>query len=559
MSTEVPKVLIVDDANHYVEVAHQFLRGYRYATRCSLPGPCWTCPKFGHCSLTHAHDLGEVNQALALHPDIDVVLLDVVFELPRERLVPSGEVDLEKRRRLQGLAILAELRKTHPTLPVILMTSQEELAYEDAAAALSVDEYVTLAGADAFDARSLGLLVERLLARRVVGPDPGPYHWGKSLCMARLRRDSQVLARTSLPILLLGESGTGKTALAEKVIHGASGRKGAFLSVDLAALPSTLVAAELFGTSRGAFSGATDRPGRFERADGGTLLLDEIGNLPMDVQRTLLLVMESGRVTRLGESSARPVDVRLVAATNADLASAVRAGTFRADLHSRLNPAARLLVPALRERIDDLPELMSALLARGFAAGPNATLLADYRKAAGLAASSAPQLSTGRPAAASDGVTFSVAATSMRDLRAHAWPGNVRELDHLVTTAAVFALSDALSGLAAGRAHPATAGMLPISAKLIRELVASLGVRAASARSGAGAMSIAVEPAATLHALSRHIEAQVFRRAYEEVGGDFEALAQRFLQGDPAANARRVRLRFNQLGLRVGRAPRAKK
>jgi transcriptional regulator with PAS, ATPase and Fis domain len=374
--------------------------------------------------------------------------------------------------------------------------------------------------------------------------------------MARLHRDALVLARTSLPILLLGESGTGKSALAEKVIHPASGRKGAFLAVDLAALPSTLVAAELFGTSRGAFSGATDRPGRFERADGGTLLLDEIGNLPLDVQRTLLLAMESGRVTRLGETTARPVDVRVVAATNADLAVAVRAGTFRADLHARLNPAARLLVPPLRDRSDDLPELMTALLLRTFASGPNASLLAEYLTLAGLELSDGPQLAIGRTPAVAKGVTFGLSSASLRDLRTHAWPGNVRELDHLLTTAAVFAVADALAALKAGRADAATASILPISAKLVRELLAP---SAEAPPASSGRMSIALEPAPTLHALSRQIESEVFSQAYREAGGDFEALARRFLQGPAATNARRVRLRFNQLGLRVKRDTRSKK
>jgi DNA-binding NtrC family response regulator len=556
MTNDAPKVLIVDDATHYIEVAHHFLRGYRYATRCDLPGPCWTCRKRTGCQLTHAHDMCELEEALRLHPDVDVVLLDVVFDLPHERLLPSTDPDLERRRRLQGIAILGELRKSRPTLPVILMTSEEELEYEDAAAAFAVDEYVTLAGADAFDARSLGLLVERVLARRAGTSDTGPYQWGNTIRMTRLRRDAQVLARTSLPILLLGESGTGKSALAERVIHAASGRKGAFVSVDLAALPSTLVAAELFGTSRGAFSGATDRPGRIERADGGTLLLDEIGNLPLDVQRTLLVAMESGRVTRLGENTARPVEVRLVAATNVDLVAAVGAGTFRQDLHARLNPAARLVVPPLRERLDDIPELMSTLLVRAFASGANAALLSEYASAAGLDLSGGARLAIGRPSAVEKGVIFSVSPASLRALRAHAWPGNVRELDHLVTTAAVFAVSDALAAAGTGRADPTTTGMLPISAKLIRELLASSGTRPLPRD---GRILISVEPAPSLHALSRHIEAQVFTQVYQESAGDFEAVARRLLLGQAAANARRVRLRFNQLGLRVGRGSRSKK
>jgi DNA-binding NtrC family response regulator len=480
----------------------------------------------------------------------------VAFELPVERLAPSPEPSLEKRRRLQGIDILAHLRRMHPELPVVLMTSEEELAYEETAAALAVDEYVTLAGADAFDARSLGLLVERVLARRVPTPDPGQYRWGKGTAMARLRRDAWVLARTPLPILLLGESGTGKSALAEQVIHPASRRKGAFLTVDLAALPETLVAAELFGTSRGAFSGARDHAGRFERAHGGTLLLDEIGNLPLDVQRTLLLAIESGRVTRLGETTPRPVDVRLIAATNSDLAAAVRAGKFRADLYQRLNPSARLVVPALRDRIQDLPELMACLLARGFSGGPNAGLLAEYERAAGIAGEDGIAVCVGRTPQATASVTFAISPASFQRMRAHRWTGNVRELDHVVNTAAVFALADSLAAVESGRVVAANAQLLPIPAKLISELLRQPDDIVPA---GAKGMSVEIRPAATLHALSRQLEAQVFRATYEACDGDFEAVAARLLDGDAAGNARRVRLRFNQLGLRVRRPPSRKK
>src|SRR5262249_37824130 len=154
---------------------------------------------------------------------------------------------------------------------------------------------------DALDARALGLLIERVLVQRREAPEAGAYLFGHSPAMARLRREAQILGRTGLPVLVLGETGTGKSALCEPGLHPAAPRRGPFVPVDLTALPESLVAAELFGTARGAFSGAVDREGRFERADGGTLLLDEIGNLPLEVQRMLLLVLQDGRVTRLGE------------------------------------------------------------------------------------------------------------------------------------------------------------------------------------------------------------------------------------------------------------------
>ena len=289
-----PKLLIVDDGDRYVELAHALLRDYDYATRCELPGPCWECPKRPGCALTHAHDAFEADEALARHRDVDVVLLDVAFERPDERLLPAKHVGEHRRRRLQGVEILAHLRRARGDLPVVLMTSEEELAFEDAAEALAVDELITLAGADAFDARALGLLVERILARRRASPEGGAYTWGSSPAMARIRREAAVLARTSLPILVLGETGTGKSALAERVIHPATRREGAFVAVDLSALPASLMAAELFGTARGAFSGAVDRRGRFEEAHGGTLFLDEIGNLPAEAQRMLLLALQDG-------------------------------------------------------------------------------------------------------------------------------------------------------------------------------------------------------------------------------------------------------------------------
>lgn len=545
--TQAPKLLIVDDGERYAEMAFHFLRGYRYATRCDLEGPCWTCPRRSGCQLTHAHDGIELDDALAQHADVDAVLLDLAFDLPADRLLPSNEPDQDKRRRYEGLAILAKLRRRHPTLPVILMTSREELAYEDAATALEVDEYVTLAGVDAFDARAVGLLIERVLARQPSAGVGDLYAWGKSRAMAKLKRDASILARTSLPVLILGETGTGKSALAEHVIHPMSGRRGAFVAVDVSALPSNLVAAELFGATRGAFSGALDRAGRFELAHGGTLFLDEIGNLPMDAQRLLLLALEGGRITRLGESAPRAVDVRVVAATNADLAQAVRSGAFRADLYARLNPSTRLTVPGLRDRLEDLPALMSVFLERAFHRGPHRALLESYAKVHRLPTPLPIRLAIGPAPDAGGGVVFSLATSVARALREHPWPGNLRELDHVITAGAVFALADALDAAEAKRANSADRQWIPIPARLVRDLLASAMEPAASA----GGRAQAWTKAATLHDWVTGIETALLRELFQETGGNFEAMAERILTGSAARNARRVRLRFNQLGLRV--------
>lgn len=567
-----PKLLVIDDGDRYIELLHHFLRDYSYATRCDLPGPCWSCPRRPGCRLTHAHDAGEADEALARSPDVEVVLLDLAFDLPRDRLLPlrkslgtdeAPDAALERQQRLQGLAILGHLRRSRGALPVVLMTAQEELGYEDAAEELSADEFVTLAGADSLDARALGLLIERVLLRRRETPEAGGYLFGRSPQMRRLRRDAQVLGRTSLPVLVLGETGTGKSALCEQVLHPAVPRSGPFVAVDLASLPESLVAAELFGTARGAFSGAVEREGRFERASGGTLLLDEIGNLPLEVQRMLLLVLQDGRVTRLGESTPRPVQVKLVAATNVDLAAAVRAGRFRADLYARLNPAAALSVPPLRERAEDIEHLLKGLLRKVFAAGPNRQLLTQYCDVAGLAGPPHAELIIGRQTGQTGrGVRFVMQPSSLAALRAHPWPGNVRELEMLIGNAAVFALADALSAAERQRAVPEAAATIPIPAKLMRDLLRSswpAGIAVEGERQAADAkgtelsLRVTVSPADTLHQVAQDVERQIYAQLHREADGDFSAMARRLLTGKDAGadSGRRVRLRFNQLGLRV--------
>ena len=500
MKAAPPKVLLIDDGERYVELAHALLRDYRYATRCELDGPCWECPQRPGCTLTHAHDWGEAEAALARHRDLDVVLLDMNFDVAPERLVPLGEASgdspgappedaatLRRRKALQGLAILSRIRSARPRLPVVLMTSQAELRLRGAGEL--PDEYVTLAGADGFDARAIGLLIERVLARREVDAGGAGYVFGADPTMQRLRRDALALARTSLPLLIVGEPGTGKSALAEKVVHPATGRGGPFVSVDASAIPESLVAAELFGSARGAFSGAVDRPGRFEAAEGGTLLLDEIGSLSPDVQRMLLLVLQERRVTRLGEHRARPIDVKVLAATNEDLEAAVRAGRFRADLYARLNPAARLSLPPLRERRSEIPALLRGVVRETFAAGPDAELLAAYAREAGLRGGGIAQArlpgDPGEPRSPGR-ITFAFGEGGMRTLRAHRYPGNVRELRLLVANLCLLALNDALEAARHDRAGAGEAETIPIPERLVDDLVARSWV---SARGGAGAES----------------------------------------------------------------------
>jgi DNA-binding NtrC family response regulator len=551
VNTSRPKLLIVDDKSRYVEFAHALLREYDYAVRCELSGPCFTCECKKGCTLTHAHDWAETVQALAKHRDVDVVLLDVVFDLPKERLLLTGDGDLARSRRVQGIEILKRLRSDFSDLPVVLMTSEEELRLEEAASALLADEYVTLAGTDAFDARAVAMLIERILSRRARSGGPSDYLFGKSSKTASVMQDAVSFARTSLPMMILGETGVGKSALVEKVIHPASLRKGPLITVDFAAIPETLAAAELFGTVTGAFSGAKDRIGCIEQAAHGTLFLDEIGNLKEEVQRMLLVTLQTGRFSRLGESQSRQSDIKLVVASNQDLGIAVKEGRFRADLYTRLNPAARLTVPSLRDRKEDIWPLMQLFVEQVFREPSNLELLKDYMKLSNLKGTPCAELVTDSPTDAAKGVRFVLSKRNVEILSGHPFYGNVRELQMMIGNLVLFALLDALRAVKEGRGGLMSFA-IPVSSKLVRRLldvyrVTEEGTLPDSKRE----FSIVVEPASNLREVARSMEKEVMTRLYEKTVGDFEKMAERLLVGDPGANARRVLLRFNQLGLKV--------
>jgi two-component system, NtrC family, response regulator GlrR len=202
--------------------------------------------------------------------------------------------------------------------------------------------------------------------RTSFGPPPG-----RSLAMRRVYSLLERAADSHAAVLITGETGTGKD-VAARAIHDASPRRDRpFVVFDCSGTVPSLLASELFGHARGSFTGAThDRPGLAEMASGGTLFIDEVGELPEVLQPVLLRLCESGRVQRVGESESRPVDLRIIAATSRDLRSEVRARRFREDLYYRLNVLA-ITMPPLRHRLEDLPELVRALMtAEGLAPGP---------------------------------------------------------------------------------------------------------------------------------------------------------------------------------------------
>jgi two-component system response regulator HydG len=224
---------------------------------------------------------------------------------------------------------------------------------------------------------------------------------GRAPSMTRLFDGIERVAAVDLAVLILGESGTGKELVA-RAIHERSARAAKpFVAVNSAAIPDQLLESELFGHVRGAFSGATQaRRGLFAEADGGTLLLDEIGDMPLPLQAKILRVIETGEVRAVGADQARSVDVRLVAATHQDLAALSRQGTFREDLYFRLN-GLTLVAPPLRERPSDVPLLAQHFLERTRARLPSATVR-------------------------------EIAPEAMQALVRAPWPGNVRELEKTI-------------------------------------------------------------------------------------------------------------------------------
>ncbi|HEV8267623.1 MAG TPA: sigma 54-interacting transcriptional regulator, partial [Thermoanaerobaculia bacterium] len=297
----------------------------------------------------------------------DLVVLDLKFEIPDEELLPDrrplGETaeakrDRRERRDKQGLLILERLRHRWPDLPVVLTTAHEEIPFEEEARRLSADGFTYAVGEDEATGEGLVRLVRRVLAEREAPLVTGRFFWGKSAAMRELRRRIAALAPTPLPLLVSGPTGTGKNFLVKEVLHPLSSRRGPLVSFDCATVPESLLPAALFGSVRGAYTGAiSDRPGVFEAAASGTLFLDEVENLSGDSQKMLLTALNDGVVRRIGAISETPHTARVVAAANVSLSDRVRSGSFRADLLMRLNPALALTLPALRERREDLPDL----------------------------------------------------------------------------------------------------------------------------------------------------------------------------------------------------------
>ena len=318
-----------------------------------------------------------------------------------------------------GLGVLRAAKEADPELPVIVMTAHGSI--QDAVAAMKQGALDFLA--KPVDPDHLLLLVERALAQRrllneyrllkeeAAARRGGPHIIGDSPALRQAMAAIDRAAATDTTVLLEGESGTGKE-LCARALHDRSPRAhGPFVAINCAAIPDTLLEAELFGYERGAFTGANQRKlGRFELAQRGTLFLDEIGEMPMTVQAKMLRAVETRKIERLGGGASIQLDVRIVAATNRGLRQAVSARQFREDLYFRLS-VFPVEVPALRDRRDDIPKLAHHFVER---------VCRDVGKK----------------------ITLSPEAVT--ELMAHDWPGNIRELQNAVERAVILADGDVL-------------------------------------------------------------------------------------------------------------------
>ncbi len=316
--------------------------------------------------------------------------------------------------------LIAELRERRPALPILMLTANGSVAHAVAAMRAGATDFLVkplaperllaaleaaVAGTAAGELRPLTEKIPALLAfDEIVGSSPD---FRAALAIAAKA------ARARVAVLVEGESGVGKEVVAD-AIHAASPRsKKPMVTVNCGAIPANLVESELFGHEKGAFTGAFERKiGRFADADGGTILLDEIGEMPLETQVKLLRVLQSGEIQPIGARHAREVDVRVIAATNKKLLDEVEAGRFREDLYYRLN-VVQVTIPPLRERLGDVPALARHLLAR-------------IAQQPGL-----------RPL----GITDDALALLVQ----YDWPGNVRQLQNALFRAAVLCEGAALT------------------------------------------------------------------------------------------------------------------
>ena len=346
-------------------------------------------------AITRVTSVAQRDAELARAP-FDAMLTDVILE--------DGD----------GLATMANVRREAPIMPVIVLSAQNTLDTAVRASDSDAFEYFP----KPFDLDALVQAVCRAVGGRRVSDDPSPEApveglplVGRSAAMQGVYRMITRVLRNDLTVLITGESGTGKELVAEAIHQLGNRRTGPFVAVNAAAIPANLIESELFGHEKGAFTGAIAQTiGKFEQANGGSLFLDEIGDMPAEAQTRLLRALQSGRIRRVGGRQEIEVNVRIIAATNRDLAPLIASGAFREDLFYRLN-VVPIELPPLRERPEDIEVLAHHFLAQAAEEGlPRRSFTPD----------------------------------AIARLEAHAWRGNVRELRNVIYRIAVMARDESI-------------------------------------------------------------------------------------------------------------------
>ena len=383
MAKSKAKILVVDD-NSGIRAALKLLLSMHFSQVELIPSP------------------KELMSRLAdFRPD--VVLLDMNFHTD----INTGN---------EGLFQLSQIKSRCPEIEVVLFTAYADIqlavegmkrgAFDFIVKPWDNEKLVQTLQA-AYDSHSKE---ER---EAVTPPSTMPMLWGKGQAMSNLKRTMEKIASTDATVLITGENGTGKDVLAGEIHRQSERCLRPMICVDAGALTETLFESELFGHVKGAFTDAhSDHTGKFEQADGGTLFLDEIGNIPLHLQAKLLRAIQNRTITKVGDSKAIPVDIRLICATNKDLEKMVREGEFREDLYFRIN-TMHLHLPALRERTDEIVPLAEMFM----------TKYADkYRRTV-------------------NGLT----QEAVEILKSHTWSGNIRELQNCIEKAVILSEGSVLT------------------------------------------------------------------------------------------------------------------
>jgi DNA-binding NtrC family response regulator len=377
--------------------------------------------------------------------------------------------------KVSGFDVLEAVRKRSPRTPVIVMSGNAEI--HDAVRAMR-------SGARDFlikpiDAKGLEEALANVLGGSTTPPpssERDPVTWRDRVAPWLLGNDPAMLpvfatlsqvADTACTVLITGESGTGKELVAKSIVAGSARARSAFVPVNCAAIPPSLVESELFGHARGAFTGATSaRAGRFAQADGGTIFLDEIGEMELGVQAKLLRLIQDGELYPVGEEVPQKIDVRILAATNRKLENEVAAGRFRADLFWRLN-VIPVELPALRQRASDVPMLCEHFVER-----------ANDRNRRSVSG---------------------IDAEAMKALKRHPWPGNIRELENLIERLVIMRASG-----------PITLNDLPPALRAARDTNSS----------GVTVVPDLPDEGTDLRAMLEQVEERMIAEALERTGGN---------------------------------------